>query len=72
MLNKLLTLLLGGPLNGWKTIVGYIVANVLASSPLALAAFEKYLADPSIANLSSLAAQLLLLYGVGHQVIKKF
>lgn len=71
MLEKIFSLIKGGPLNGWKTIVGYIAANVLAGSPLALEALNKYLADPSLANLASLAANLLLFYGVGHQLIKK-
>lgn len=71
MLKTLLSLLKGGPLNGWKTIIGYIAANLLAGSPVALDALNKYLADPSLANLANLFANLLLAYGVGHQLVKK-
>lgn len=71
MLEKLLLILKGGPLNGWKTVVGYIAANVLAGSPLALEAVNKYLTDPSASNLINLAAHLLLALGIGHQIAKK-
>jgi len=69
---KFLTgLLAGGPLNGWKTILGYLFANVLTGSPLALDAVNAALALPSVANIGAAVAHVVLALGVGHQVVKK-
>ncbi len=70
---KLLTSLLsGGPLNGWKTIVGYLFANLLSGSPVALDAVNAALAAPTVSNVGTAVAHVVLAVGIGHQVIKKF
>jgi cytochrome bd-type quinol oxidase subunit 2 len=70
-MNLLINLLKGGPLNGWKTILGYVLANLFAGSPLALEAVNLALSVPTVANIANAIAHLVLAGGVVHQVAKK-
>lgn len=58
-------------INGWKTILAYIVAQVGGSYPLVAGAFMAWQAAPSDPQaIGNLVAQLGLVVGVGHKVIK--
>ncbi len=64
-------LLKGGSLNGYKTILGYLFANILSGYPLALDAVNVAVSAPTIANITGAVAHIVLAVGVGHQVVKK-
>lgn len=58
-------------LNGWKTILGYLVAMVAGSQPLLGAAFAAWMAnkqDPQA--ITNLLAQLAVAGGLFHKFIK--
>lgn len=66
LINKLLK-----KFDGWKTILGYLIAQVVGSQPLLMAAWVAWLAnkgDPdAVANL---VGQLALAGGLLHRFIK--
>ena len=70
-MNVLIGLLKGGPLNGYKSIAGYVLANLFAGSPLAIDAVNAALAAPSLATIGNAVAHVVLALGLGHQVAKK-
>lgn len=57
-------------LQGWKTVIGYILANVLGSYPMLVQAINDVIADPSRQNIINVAIQILLLVGVSNRVLK--
>lgn len=68
-LNLILTL--PARINGWKTILAYVVAQVSGTYPMLLAAYVAWQAAPSDAQaISNLIAQLGLAVGVGHKLVK--
>lgn len=57
--------------NGWKTIIGYAIAQIAGSYPLVAGAFAAWkLAPHDPQAIANLIAQLTLVGGVGHKVIK--
>ena len=54
-----------GILSGWKMIIAYLLLNIpwLVENPVIAEAIQKVAADPSRANITSLAINLLLLVG---------
>ncbi|NDF13447.1 MAG: hypothetical protein EB060_11625 [Proteobacteria bacterium] len=57
--------------NGWKTILAYVVAQVGGSYPLVLGAYLAWKAAPSDPQaIANLVAQLGLVVGVGHKLVK--
>lgn len=66
-----LFLVLPKKIDGWKTVLAYIVAQVSGTYPMVLAAYVAWQAAPGDAQaISNLIAQLGLAVGVGHKVIK--
>lgn len=70
-MNKLLVLLSGGPLNGLKMLVGYLLANVAAGEPLFIEAVNKLFDGPTLPALLNVVGQALLIWGGVHDVVKK-
>lgn len=65
------TFLTGGPLNGMKMLLGYVLANVAAGAPLLGEALRGFVENPNASNGISVIAQLLLLWGGAHDIVKK-
>ncbi len=61
----------GGPLNGMKMLLGYVLANVAAGAPLLGDALKTFVENPNTPNGVSVVAQLLLLWGGAHDIVKK-
>ena len=60
-----------GKLNGWKSIVGYLVAQVAGSQPLLMAAWVAWLAAPKDPQaILNLLGQGVLAGGLLHKLIK--
>ena len=58
-------------INGWKTILAYTVAQVGGSYPLVAGAFAAWqLAPTDPQAIGNLVAQLGLVVGVGHKLLK--
>lgn len=70
-MDKLLAMFTGGPLNGLKMLVGYVLANVAAGHPLLVEAVNKLIEEPNVVNAISVLGQLMLLWGGLHDVAKK-
>ena len=66
-LNKLLSKL---PLNGWKSILGFLGINLAAGQILAVEAVIQAIALPSPASIGNAVAQLLLALGLLHKAVK--
>lgn len=70
---KLLSFILSLPsrINGWKTILAYVVAQVSGTYPMLLAAYLAWQAAPQDAQaIANLIAQLGMAIGVGHKLVK--
>jgi hypothetical protein len=70
---KFLSLFLSLPakINGWKTILAYVVAQVGGTYPLVAGAFLAWKATPNDPTaIANLVAQLGLVVGVSHKVLK--
>ena len=70
-MGKFGALLSGGPLNGFKMLTGYLLANLAVGHPLFVDAASKALQEPTVANLVNVVAQGLLIWGGLHDVVKK-
>lgn len=57
-------------LQGWKTVIGYILANVLGAYPTILQAAQEVLNEPSRQNLINLAVQILMVVGISSRILK--
>lgn len=58
-------------LNGWKTVLSYVLAQVFGSYPLLLTAFNDLMADSkNPQKIINFLIQLGLALGVGHIAIK--
>ena len=58
-------------LNGYKAIIGFLLANLFAAHPMIVDSINKAVADPSLGTVAAAAGQVLLVIGIGHQVVKK-
>ena len=58
--------------NGWKTIVAFILLQVpwFTEHPLIVDAIKKVVEEPSAQNIGELVIHLLLLVGVSHKILK--
>lgn len=60
--------------DGWKAIMGYIIANIPAivgsNNPLMVEAIKKALSDPSLPNVCEALGHILLTIGLLHKGIK--
>jgi hypothetical protein len=68
-----LNLMFGLPkkIDGWKTVLAYLVAQVSGTYPMVMAAYLAWQAAPSDPTaISNLVAQLGLAVGVGHRIVK--
>lgn len=66
LINKLLK-----KFDGWKTILGYLIAQVVGSQPLLMAAWVAWLANKSDPDaVANLVGQLALAGGLLHRFIK--
>lgn len=70
-MDKLLLALSGGPLNGLKMLVGYILANAAAGHPLLVQAIQALIETPSLPNFVAVLAQIILIWGGVHDIVKK-
>ena len=60
-----------GKLSGWKTILGYLIAQFAGSYPMLMVAFTAWMADKSNQQaIENLVGQLILAGGVFHKFIK--
>lgn len=58
-------------LDGWKTIIGYLLAQFLGSYPLLLTAAQELLADPqNKQKLYNFVAQLVIATGLTARLFK--
>ena len=57
-------------LNGWKSILGYLLASVASGAPMLLPAVKAALATHSVVDISNAAGQLLLALGLAHKAWK--
>ena len=60
-------------LNGWKTIIGVILAQIpwLTDHPLLIEAIKKFLADmDNPTAIGNLVIQILIAIGVLHRIVK--
>lgn len=65
-MNKILRLL-----DGWKTILAYIFAQIFGNYPLLLSAFNEFIADPKDAQkILNFLIQLGLALGLSHRLLK--
>lgn len=70
---KLLSFILSLPnrINGWKTILAYVVAQVSGTYPMLMTAWVAWQAAPQDAQaIANLIAQLGMAVGVGHKLVK--
>lgn len=70
-MDKLLLALSGGPLNGLKMLVGYVLANVAVGHPLLVQAIQTLMESPSFPNFLAVLAQIILIWGGVHDIVKK-
>lgn len=60
-------------LDGWKTVIGYLLAQFLGSYPLLLTASQELLEDPqNKQKLFNFVAQLVIATGLTARVFKNF
>lgn len=58
-------------LDGWKSILGYILAQIFGDMPMLLAAINAFIANPKDTQAAlNLVAQLALAFGLSHRAIK--
>lgn len=58
-------------LDGWKSIIGYLLAQILGDFPLVLTAIQSWLANPSDKQaLANVIAQVVLAFGLSMRLIK--
>jgi Ca2+/H+ antiporter len=59
-------------LSGWKSVLGYILANIewVTGNPMLLGAFKAAMEDPSNQNIANLIAHAMLALGVADRIRK--
>jgi hypothetical protein len=69
-MNRFLANILG-KLDGWKSILGYVLAQIFGDMPMLLAAINGFIANPKDPQAAlNLVAQLVLAFGLSHRAIK--